>query len=94
LSHLTSDEHKVECQNAIHHNLSEALLQEGDADMDAQLTFHATSIYDHSIFEAMSKVIQKLIPELPALEQLLDMLVTNMKWNHRSLLTHFWEGEA
>ena len=33
--------------------------------MDAQLTFHSTSIYDHSIFEAFSKVVQKLIPELP-----------------------------
>ena len=28
------------------------------------LTFYLTSIYDHSIFEAFSKVVQKLIPQV------------------------------
>ncbi len=37
-----------------------------------QLSFYLTSIYDHSIFEAFSKVVQKLIPELPTLESLLN----------------------
>ena len=36
-------------------------------------SFYLTSIYDHSIFEAFSKVVQKLLLELPALEQLLDI---------------------
>lgn len=36
-------------------------------------SFHLTSIYDHSIFEAFSKVVQKLIPQLAALENLLDI---------------------
>ena len=36
-------------------------------------SFHLTSIYDHSIFEAFSKVVQKLIPQLPTLENLLDI---------------------
>lgn len=40
------------------------------------LSFHLTSIYDHSIFEAFSKVVQKLIPQLPALENLLNILNT------------------
>lgn len=40
------------------------------------IRYHLTSIYDHSIFEAFSKVIQKLIPQLPYLENLLDMLVS------------------
>jgi Ras-related GTP-binding protein C/D len=40
------------------------------------LSFYLTSIYDHSIFEAFSKVIQKLIPQLPILENLLDILNT------------------
>jgi len=44
-----------------------------------QLSFHATSIYDHSIFEAFSKVIQKLIPQLPTLESLVDSLVSNCR---------------
>lgn len=34
------------------------------------------SIYDHSIFEAFSKVVQKLIPQLPTLENLLNILIT------------------
>ena len=33
---------------------------------------HLTSIYDHSIFEAFSKVIQKMMPQLAVLETLLD----------------------
>tara|TARA_R110002050_G_scaffold150993_3_gene277955 strand:- start:2809 stop:3594 length:786 start_codon:yes stop_codon:yes gene_type:complete len=44
-----------------------------------RLSFHATSIYDHSIFEAFSKVIQKLIPQLPTLENLLDSLVSSCR---------------
>lgn len=41
---------------------------------NVQLAFYLTSIYDHSIFEAFSKVIQKLIPQLPTLENLLNIL--------------------
>uniref|UniRef100_A0A7E4UM08 GTP-binding protein n=1 Tax=Panagrellus redivivus TaxID=6233 RepID=A0A7E4UM08_PANRE len=40
------------------------------------ITYHMTSIYDHSIFEAFSKVIQKLVRQLPALIKLLDMFNT------------------
>ncbi|RCH77627.1 hypothetical protein CU098_003941 [Rhizopus stolonifer] len=39
--------------------------------------YHLTSIYDNSIYEAFSKIIQKLIRELPALENLLNILRTN-----------------
>lgn len=46
---------------------------------DAPVFFHQTSIYDHSIFEAFSKVIQKLIPELPTLEGLLNSLCANCR---------------
>lgn len=41
------------------------------------MSFHLTSIYDHSIFEAFSKVVQKLIPQLATLENLLNILITN-----------------
>lgn len=40
------------------------------------LSFHLTSIYDHSIFEAFSKVVQKLIPQLPVLESLLNLFIS------------------
>lgn len=39
------------------------------------LNFHLTSIYDYSIFEAFSKVIQKLVPQLPKLENLLNIFI-------------------
>ena len=41
---------------------------------NVDVAFHQTSIYDHSIFEAISKVVQKLIVQLPALESLLNTL--------------------
>ncbi|KAF1811487.1 hypothetical protein P152DRAFT_489210 [Eremomyces bilateralis CBS 781.70] len=43
------------------------------------VSFYQTSIYDHSIFEAFSKVIQKLIPQLPTLEALLNSLCSNSR---------------
>lgn len=39
-------------------------------------SFYMTSIYDHSIFEAFSKVVQKLIPQLPTLENLLNIFIS------------------
>ncbi len=42
-----------------------------------QLSFYLTSIYDHSIFEAFSKVVQKLIPEMSTLEGLLNLFASN-----------------
>ena len=46
---------------------------------NAPVQFYQTSIYDHSIFEAFSKVIQKLIPQLPTLEALLNSLCANCR---------------
>lgn len=52
--------------------MSDAL---ADAQMEhIHLTYYLTSIYDHSIYEAFSKIIQKLIRELPTLENLLNVL--------------------
>merc|ERR1712203_577941 len=70
-----SDDHKTEIQRDIHSKLTEEL---GDK-VDAHITFHCTSIYDHTIFEAFSKIVQKLIPQLPVLEQCLDLLITNSR---------------
>nr|XP_042905790.1 ras-related GTP-binding protein C isoform X2 [Parasteatoda tepidariorum] len=70
-----SDDHKIETQRDIHQRAHEDLI---DAGLDnVNLNFYLTSIYDHSIFEAFSKVVQKLIPQLPALENLLDIFITN-----------------
>lgn len=38
-----------------------------------QLQFHLTSIYDHSVYESFSQVVQRLIDPLPYLEDLMNV---------------------
>lgn len=47
--------------------------------LQMSFSFYLTSIYDHSIFEAFSKVVQKLIPQLPTLENLLNIFISVSK---------------
>jgi Ras-related GTP-binding protein C/D len=70
-----SDDHKIETQRDIHQRVTDELTEAGLDNI--HLSFYLTSIYDHSIFEAFSKVIQKLIPQLPTLENLLNILCSN-----------------
>jgi len=70
-----SDDHKTEITKEIQAKLTEELSDK----VDARIAFHCTSIYDHTIFEAFSKVVQKLIPQLPYLERSLDLLITNSR---------------
>ncbi|EEH50522.2 hypothetical protein PABG_12271 [Paracoccidioides brasiliensis Pb03] len=44
---------------------------------NAPVHYYLTSIYDYSVFEAFSKVIQKLIPQLSTLENLINILSNN-----------------
>lgn len=72
-----SDDHKIEAQRDIQQRAQDDL---EDAQLKRiHLSFYLTSIYDHSIFEAFSKVIQKLVPQLPTLENLLDILISNCR---------------
>lgn len=68
-----SDDSKMESQRDIHQRTSDDLSEAGLNQI--HLSFHLTSIYDHSIFEAFSKVVQKLIPQLPTLENLLNIFI-------------------
>ncbi|XP_022257415.1 ras-related GTP-binding protein C-like [Limulus polyphemus] len=70
-----SDDHKIETQRDINQRANDDLLDTGLDNV--HLSFYLTSIYDHSIFEAFSKVVQKLIPQLPTLENLLNIFITN-----------------
>ncbi|KAK7092046.1 ras-related GTP-binding protein C-like isoform X2 [Littorina saxatilis] len=70
-----SDDNKIETQRDIHQRSTDDLAEAGMETV--HLSFHLTSIYDHSIFEAFSKVVQKLIPQLPTLENLLNILISN-----------------
>ncbi|KAJ3609004.1 hypothetical protein NHX12_023532 [Muraenolepis orangiensis] len=70
-----SDDHKIETQRDVHQRANDDL---GDGGLDKlHLSFYLTSIYDHSIFEAFSKVVQKLLPQLPTLENLLNILISH-----------------
>eukprot|EP00761_Pharyngomonas_kirbyi_P013274 gb/GECH01013301.1/.p1 GENE.gb/GECH01013301.1/~~gb/GECH01013301.1/.p1 ORF type:complete len:367 (+),score=90.33 gb/GECH01013301.1/:1-1101(+) len=72
-----SNDHRLETRNDIQQQVSSFL---EDSDMhDINVSFHLTSIYDHSIFEAFSKVIQKLIPQMDTLENLLDLLIASSR---------------
>jgi Ras-related GTP-binding protein C/D len=72
-----SDDYRIDTYRDIVHRVQDELLDAGYE--HAPVSFHQTSIYDHSIFEAFSKVIQKLIPQLPSLEALLTSLCSNCK---------------
>lgn len=70
-----SDDYKIDAQRDVQHRTIDELTDIGLENV--ALTFHLTSIFDHSIFEAFSKVIQKLIPQLPTLENLLNIFCSN-----------------
>lgn len=70
-----SEDSKMESQRDIHQRATDDLADAGLHQI--RLSFHLTSIYDHSIFEAFSKVVQKLIPQLPTLENLLNIFISN-----------------
>ncbi|KAJ6256088.1 hypothetical protein Dda_9180 [Drechslerella dactyloides] len=72
-----SDDFKLDTQRDIVQRTTDEL---ADLGFDSvHINYHLTSIYDHSIFEAFSKVIQKLLPELGTLENLLNGLVSNCR---------------
>jgi len=73
-----TDDNKIETHRDIQQQAMDHL-SEGKLDNNFRLSFYLTSIYDHSIFEAFSKVIQKLVPQLPTLEGLLDILISSCR---------------
>merc|ERR1719154_499201 len=71
-----SDDTKMEDQRDIHQRATDDLVEAG-LEQQVHLSFYLTSIYDYSIFEAFSKVVQKLIPQLATLENLINIFVSN-----------------
>ncbi|XP_028317692.1 ras-related GTP binding Cb [Gouania willdenowi] len=70
-----SDDTMIETHREIHQRANDDL---ADVSLEkVHLSFYLTSIYDHSIFEAFSKVVQKLIPQLPTLENLLNIFISH-----------------
>eukprot|EP00562_Extubocellulus_spinifer_P009370 CAMPEP_0178501682 /NCGR_PEP_ID=MMETSP0696-20121128/17088_1 /TAXON_ID=265572 /ORGANISM="Extubocellulus spinifer, Strain CCMP396" /LENGTH=646 /DNA_ID=CAMNT_0020130663 /DNA_START=115 /DNA_END=2055 /DNA_ORIENTATION=- len=71
-----SDEAKYDCRRDVMQQVSDELVDAGVPPDSVPISYHLTSIYDHSVFEAFSRVVQKLIPQLPTLENLLNVLVS------------------
>ncbi|PPQ92239.1 hypothetical protein CVT25_008921 [Psilocybe cyanescens] len=61
----------------IHERVSDRLLDMSPEYEQMQLNFHLTSVYDHSLHEAFSRVLHKLIESLPFLEELLNVFCAN-----------------
>ncbi|CAL8574722.1 GTP-binding protein gtr2 [Xanthoria parietina] len=58
--------------------ISDELFDEGLE--NPPVSYFPTSIYDHTIFEAFSKVIQGLVPQLPTYETLLDTVAASCRF--------------
>lgn len=71
-----SDESKYDCRRDIMTQVTDELADAGVSPDSIHIRYHLTSIYDHSIYEALSRVVQRLIPQLPTLENLLNVLVS------------------
>jgi len=67
-----SEEYKLDLHQAVRDAVDEDLFEAGLSETD-RLAIHLTTVYDGSIYEALSRVVQKLVPEQAALEQLLDL---------------------
>ncbi|GMI25063.1 hypothetical protein TeGR_g1156 [Tetraparma gracilis] len=86
-----SDEAKYDCRRDVMSQVQDELADvsasappsaDGGAPADLSelnIGYYLTSIYDHSIFASFSKVVQKLIPTLPTIESLLNVLVASCR---------------
>ncbi|RAL16923.1 GTR/RAG family Ras-related GTP-binding protein [Aspergillus homomorphus CBS 101889] len=70
-----SDEYRTDTFQDIVQLISDELSDAGYE--NAPVHYYLTSIYDYSVFEAFSKVIQKLIPNLSTMENLINTLANN-----------------
>jgi len=66
-----NDEFRLDTKRDIIQRINDDLIDIGV--YDADITYHMTSIFDQSIIEASSRIIQKLVPELSSLTQMLDL---------------------
>lgn len=80
-----SDDQKVTTQREIMSQVQVLLEPEGDDEKahpglsQCHPSFLLTSIYDHTILEAFSKVVQTLIPQVGLISSLLDLLISSCR---------------
>ncbi|CDK24254.1 unnamed protein product [Kuraishia capsulata CBS 1993] len=68
-----SEDFRLDTQRDIMQRVGDDLLDYGLEGV--QVSFYLTSIFDHSVYEAFSRIVQKLVVELPQLENLLDLVM-------------------
>ncbi|KAF9243456.1 Gtr1/RagA G protein conserved region-domain-containing protein [Melanogaster broomeanus] len=71
------EDDKIENFRQIHERVMDRLADESPEYEQVPLNFHLTSVYDHSLQEAFSRVVHKLIDSLPYLEDLLNVFCSN-----------------
>ncbi|GAA6038287.1 hypothetical protein JCM8097_003923 [Rhodosporidiobolus ruineniae] len=70
-----SEDYRLDTLQNLRDRLTEELFDMSpELESNMNVFYHLTSVFDTSIYEALSKVIQKLIPEQATLERLLDLL--------------------
>ncbi|EME26923.1 Ras-related GTP-binding protein [Galdieria sulphuraria] len=72
---VLSDEQKLSFQREIQEHVDGELRDIGLDRVVSQVSYRLTSIFDHSIYEAFSQVLEKLHPQTCLLERLLDTFV-------------------
>ncbi|KDQ18062.1 hypothetical protein BOTBODRAFT_128055 [Botryobasidium botryosum FD-172 SS1] len=72
-----SGEYKNENFRQIQQRLVDELLDISGDFEDFPLNFYLTSVFDQSIFDALSRVVMRLVDQLPTVENLLELLCTN-----------------
>jgi Ras-related GTP-binding protein C/D len=70
------EDYRMDAQRDIMQRTGDELLDLGLEGV--QVLFYLTSIFDHLIYEAFLRIVQKLLPELPLLENMLDSLVQHL----------------
>jgi Ras-related GTP-binding protein C/D len=74
LKNNDKNKHRTEVQNKIKEILSEMNLE------ISNIGYYSTSIFNHSLFEAFSKIFQKIMPQNNLLSGLLDNLSTSCRF--------------
>lgn len=70
-----------ESRNTIQHHISNMKREEFREKELPEPTFYPTSIYDHTIYEALSKIFQKVTQQVPFLTALLDNLMNSCRFD-------------
>ncbi|KAF8632193.1 hypothetical protein AX15_001959 [Amanita polypyramis BW_CC] len=71
------EEDKIENFRQIHERVSDRLLDISSEYEQIPLNFHLTSVYDHSLHAAFSRVLHKLVVSLPYFEEMLNVFCAN-----------------